>query len=364
MSRSFVTRLVVLSASLSFVSGAFAEKSTMGGVTYLPFSVPSDEVTAKALASPIKTIVDKPKPSPTGNQHDYVSFARYWWPDPTKPDGLPWIQKDGVHNEAQVKLGDEPRLMEMDETVFALARAWTKTGDARYAARAGEWLRAWFVTPATRMTPNLEFSQIQMGRNHNHGNGTGVLDGRGFAQVVDALNLLRGSPALSAADDQAVHAWFSAYSTWLEASANAGKEHKAVNNHGSWFLAQAIPIARYVGDEALARQLCEGDKARIDDQIKPDGRQPYELKRQDGLGYSAFNVQAQFQVATHAEELGIDLWHYEAPGGGSLKKAYDYILPYNSNPKSWPGNELNAKKGGFLTGEIETAARVWGGKAS
>ena len=35
-------------------------------------------------------------PPPSGDKHDYLSYSRYWWPDPEKNDGLPYIRRDGV----------------------------------------------------------------------------------------------------------------------------------------------------------------------------------------------------------------------------------------------------------------------------
>src|SRR5215510_4532646 len=33
-----------------------------------------------------------------GGPHDFYSNGDYWWPDPAKPDGLPYIQRDGQSN--------------------------------------------------------------------------------------------------------------------------------------------------------------------------------------------------------------------------------------------------------------------------
>ena len=30
---------------------------------------------------------------PSNNKHDYLSLRRYWWPDPTKKDGLTMGEK-------------------------------------------------------------------------------------------------------------------------------------------------------------------------------------------------------------------------------------------------------------------------------
>ena len=33
-----------------------------------------------------------------GGTNDFYSNADYWWPDPTKPDGLPYVNRDGESN--------------------------------------------------------------------------------------------------------------------------------------------------------------------------------------------------------------------------------------------------------------------------
>ncbi|MEN9444040.1 MAG: hypothetical protein RIS47_930, partial [Bacteroidota bacterium] len=52
----------------------------------------------KIIPRPNPTIIDKPEAAPSGDLHDYLSLSRYWWPDPNKKDGLPWIKKDGETN--------------------------------------------------------------------------------------------------------------------------------------------------------------------------------------------------------------------------------------------------------------------------
>ncbi|MCG8156127.1 alginate lyase family protein [Brenneria goodwinii] len=37
---------------------------------------------------------------PSGSKHDYLSLSAYWWPDPSKAEGLPWIRRDGQVNPA------------------------------------------------------------------------------------------------------------------------------------------------------------------------------------------------------------------------------------------------------------------------
>ncbi len=312
----------------------------------------------KALAAPIRTVVDKPKPSPTGDAHDYVSYARYYWPDPSKPDGLPYVSRDGHHNEEQVAAGDRGRLGKFCDTVTVLALGWAKDRREDCARRAGEWIRAWLLAPETRMRPALDYAQVRLGHNRNLGNPAGVLDSRGLAWVADAVAVLHGSPALSADEERAVRMWFEEFYRWLETAPNAKKEHAATNNHGSWFLVQAAGIALYLGREDDARRLCEENQARIAAQIQPNGSQPDELRRQDALGYSRFNLEAQVLVARIGRRVGVDLWNYEAPNGGSLKKALAYIAPYNADPSKWPGNQREKLPPGFLDALLAQAAEL------
>jgi hypothetical protein len=125
-------------------------------------------------------------------------------------------------------------------------------------------------------------------------------------------------------------------------------EHAAQNNHGSWFLAQAIAVARYLGKDELARGLANEDFARIASQIQSDGKQPLELARADSLTYSAFNLTAQFLVARLSVGLGLDLYLFTAPNGASLAKAVEYLRPYNSDISKWPGSQVRKIEPGFL----------------
>jgi hypothetical protein len=322
----------------------------------IPLSIVRAQNTA--LTEPIVTVVQKPVPSPSGDPHDYVSYARYYWPDPSKPDGLPYVSHDGKHNEEQVKKGDEPHLFKMTGTVHRLTHEWTRTHDAKYAQRAGDWLRAWFLAPATRMNTGLEYAQVRLGHQNNHGSQSGVLDARALEPLVADITLLHGSPGLTAEDEQALHAWFSAHLDWLLTSKNGRAEHAARNNHGSWFLVQAIAVARFSGRDDVARQLGDEDRKRIAWQFKPDGSQPEELRRVDGLGYSSFNLQAQLKVCELVRPLGIDLIDYRPASGAGILQGLSYLKPYNASPQSWPGHQHAPIKPGFLDPLLAAAAQL------
>lgn len=295
----------------------------------------------KALAAPIVAVTDKTSLlPPSGDKHDYFSLSPYWWPDSTKADGLPYIRRDGVTNPESKRDLDQPRVAAMGGNVQTLALAWYFSGDERYARRAAQQLRAWFLDPATRMTPHLRFSQLVRGNPAERG--SGIIDTRWFIEAVDASALLEGAPGWSSTDEDALRRWMREYLTWLRTSPNGKHEQAARNNHGSWYAAQTATYALFTGDTALAREIASEAKGRIGWQITPDGQQPLELERTRSMHYSTFNVEALSRVAEVGRRVNVDLWRHQAPNGASLRTALDHLARYAPAPATWPGQQIDS----------------------
>src|SRR5687768_8386328 len=116
----------------------------------------------KALEFKPVSVVDKPFTPPSGDKHDYMSLSPYWWPDPSKPDGKPYLRKDGEINPERAKYDLEP-MQKTADAVGALALAYYFTGDERYATKEAELLRHWFIRPETRMNPNTTYAHLVPG---------------------------------------------------------------------------------------------------------------------------------------------------------------------------------------------------------
>ena len=310
----------------------------------------ADKRASDFVNKPVISLLDRKNPSPTGDPHNYFSYARYAWPNPNTPNGLPYIFKDGCHNVEQVAKGDAQYLGGMTSAIRALAIGYALTHKQEYAKKSAEWVRAWFIDPKTRMNPNMEFAQIELGHNNNRGkaSGGGILDARDLPEVTDALRLIQNSGTLTPAEQTAARAWFAEYLQWLQTSPQGIADHAKTGNHGNWFLSEEITLARFVGDDTTARALCEEAKQRIDLNIEPDGSQPGEMKREDGITYSMFNLRAFARLTRLARPLGIDLWRYQAPRGGSLPKAVEFLKTYNQHPEKWPYKQKHTLKPGFL----------------
>ena len=52
----------------------------------------------RARASGTFSVVDKNLTPSSGDKHDFMSVAPYWWPNPNTPNGLPYVRRDGEVN--------------------------------------------------------------------------------------------------------------------------------------------------------------------------------------------------------------------------------------------------------------------------
>ncbi len=290
------------------------------------------------------SVMDKTLTPPSGDKHDYMSFGPYWWPDPKKKDGLPYIRRDGERNpEARTNASDRPAMERMVEAVETLALAYYFTEEEKYAQHAAQLLRVWFLRPETKMNPNLNFGQAIPGR--TQGRGIGIIDTTKLIRIVDAVGLLQTSPSWTRNDQKQITAWFDAYLIWLRTSKHGKDEDRTKNNHATWYDAQVASFAMFVGKDSLAKQVLEKvKKRRIETQIAPDGRQRYELTRTKSFGYSAGNLIGFFTLASLGERVGVDLWHYQSTDGRSIRKALDYLAPYADPHKKWPYQQISTLK--------------------
>ena len=292
-----------------------------------------------ALTQPPLSITAKQIKPPSGDKHDYMTLAPYWWPDPSKPGGLPYIRRDGETNPEIERIPDHQSFDTLISSTYDLALAYYLYRDESYAAHAELLLRAWFLDPATRMNPNLRYAQGIRGI--NEGRGTGLIETRSLGRVCDAVDLLAGSQAWTAADQAGLHDWFRKYLDWMRTSDNGKAEAAAKNNHGTYYDVQVTTFALFVGDTGFAKQVLSAARTkRIDPQISPDGKQPLELVRTKSLGYSTMNLSGLFELARLGDQAGVDLWTYQTPEGGSIRKALDYLVPYVAGDKKWPNAQI------------------------
>lgn len=287
------------------------------------------------------SVMDKFKTPASGDKHDYMSQARYAWADPTKPDGLPYIMRDGESNSELERLDRIP-LSTTTGRINNLALAYYLTGDEKYAAKAAELIRVWFLDPETRMNPNLEYAQVFPGHNGDKGRSYGLIDSYSFIDMVNAVPLLEGSALFDAASSEALKDWFRAFTRWMLTSDQGREEDAGANNHSVAYDAQIIAYALYTGDKETAeRVIAAFPKRRMYKQIDPDGRQPHELTRTRAYHYSWYNLTHFIDIMLMAKNMDKDISNVSSFDGRNLYRALDFLIPYIVYGKeAWPYQEI------------------------
>jgi Alginate lyase len=332
--RTFCTAL----AAVPFAGGRFV--SALGYAPSTPHVDLARIERARVLRAADKYLTEEPitltayrSTRSAGGLHDYFSEADYFWPDPANPGG-PYINRDGQSNPDNFN-DHRLALIRLSLHVPALVAAWKITGQKKYAAHAADHLRAWFVTPSTRMNPNLEFAQAVHGR--STGRNYGIIDTLHLVEVARAITVMQPSNALSAGDRSAVLAWFHDYLGWLTTSERGRQERDTKNNHSTTWLMQAAEFARLTSNPDVTADCRNRLRTVIiANQIAPDGSFPLELARTKPYSYSLFNLDA---VATCCQILSTpseDLWSFETPDHRGIRRAIAFMVPFIRNKASWP----------------------------
>jgi len=312
------------------------------------------EAAGRALKTAPLSVMDKVPTPPSGDKHDFMSMAGYWWPNPDTPDHLPYVRRDGYRNPQTASISDEQSLHHMLNASRDLALGYYLTGDERYAQHAALLLRTWFLAPATAMHPNLNFAQYVPGK--NTGRDAGIVSARTMPLALDAVGMLAGSANWTAVDDAGFKKWFADYYAWLTTSAAGKSENRKPNNHGSWYQVQVACIALYEGDPASARRTVERVRdERIPSQIDAQGMQKYEMARTKTFSYSAMNLHALVELAAIAERFGIDLYQPAKPGAPGILTAIGALMPYDPQ-HPWPHEQVEAGREDSLCPALVLAA--------
>jgi hypothetical protein len=286
------------------------------------------------------SVMTKRRTPPSGDKHDFMSLAPYWWPDPDKADGLPYVQRDGERNPEIYQIPDAGDLKRMAANVETLAVAYYFTGDETFGDRAALLLRTWFLSPETRMNPNLRYAQAIPGA--NDGRGIGIIESVYLIYAVDAIGMLHGARAWTGDDERRMREWFTQYLRWMRESENGRHEAAAKNNHGTFYDVQVAAFALFTGQDEVARDVVtRAAEKRVAVQVEPDGRQPLELKRTKAWSYSLMNARGLMLLARLGEHVGVDLWHAKAKDRGGIREALLYLAPFAAGERKWPYEQIN-----------------------
>jgi hypothetical protein len=282
----------------------------------------------RALHGAVVSVLQKTSVAPSGDVHDYYSLARYAWPDPNSPTGLPYVTRDGeVNPEVESDAYDKHASDDFFTNVNTLGLAYFYTRDPAYAERVADQIRAWLIDPDTRMNPSVLYASVVRGV--GGGRSFGVIEMSRIYQTLDAFALISDAGFQSDNDRAQLRSWMADYGRWLEESEFGQSESATVNNHSLWYDVQRASIGLFLGQRDAVAEFVEGAKLRrIDVQIAGDGELPNESWRADSWAYTCYALRALIELAQIGKQVGVDLWSYESPHGGSIRRAIDRLVPY------------------------------------
>jgi len=215
----------------------------------------------------------------------------------------------------------------------ALMVAWLLTGNDVYGQKACDHLRAWFVTPETRMNPNLLYAQAVQGA--STGRSYGIIDTLHLVEVARAASFLTPK-MMSTKDSSEVKRWFGSYLEWLSSSERGLKERDTTNNHAICWALQAAEFARLAEDEVARKKVFRlYRETLLPDQMAADGSFPRELKRTKPYSYSIFNFDVMAGLCQSLKGLSPDPPTFKLSDGRGLCKAAEFIYPFIKDKRAW-----------------------------
>jgi len=298
----------------------------------------------KLLNSEPFSVVNKTGIPPSKDKHDYMSIGPYWWPNPETVDGLPYIRKDGeINPETRNNYTDFVENQNFIRAIKDLSNAYYLSDSLDYANKAIELIKVWFLNPETMMNPHLNYGQSIPGK--NDGRCFGIIEFEGTIEVLKFLELAKHNNILDKKTEDGMFNWLIAYANWLQNSKLGKEESTRENNHGTHYDIQLLNILLYLNRiDEVKTHLSTITKSRIFSQIEPDGSQPLELARTKSFSYSVMNLHGFMELVLLGQKVGIDLWNLESEDGRSIKKGYQYMLPYLTRGKKWEHQQIKDSK--------------------
>ncbi|KAI0061087.1 chondroitin AC/alginate lyase [Artomyces pyxidatus] len=290
---------------------------------------------------PWAVTTSKPFSAPSGDPHDYLSWAPYWWPDCSNAGNTtqltdqqiwttcPYHQQDGDFNPDVRTVNNTGAFDALSNAVLYNSLAWVLSGSPKYSANVVSYVKTWFLDPDTKMNPNLNYGQVQRGPGQQVGTHTGVLDLKGMAKLVNGILILRlgKSPDWTSDLDAQLIAWSRTYIQWLETSPIALDEAAATNNHGSYYFTQLASLKILVNDNDGAQAtLKQYFSTLYQNQIAANGEQPLEAVRTRPYHYRSYNLAAMITNARLAQYTGYSAWNTTTSAGGTIHAALDFAM--------------------------------------
>ncbi|KAL1948381.1 hypothetical protein VTO73DRAFT_12456 [Trametes versicolor] len=320
------------------------------------------------------TVMNKSVTPPSGDKHDYMSWAPYSWPNCTSVGNTtaltdeevwttcPYETRDGQFNPDGRLVNDVGAFSDLADAVLYNALAWAIKGSGTYSGNVATFVKSWFLDADTAMNPNLNYAQMARGPDGQVGQHTGVLDLKCMAKLVSGVLILREGNAAewTSEIDTGFTTWAANYSTWLTTASIALEEEAAENNHGTFYYNQLAALQVLVGDTAGAKATLERYfTTQYMWQIDANGDQPLETARTRPYHYRAYNIAAMITNAKIGAYIGYNAWNLTTSNGTTIKTALDYALAQDAGTETASELYPDIVAVGATYGDADGAYAAW-----
>ena len=296
------------------------------------------------LADAPAPITSLPAPNSPGTPHDYFSEASTH-PD-ADPDPIADTRLFTAHRDALFALGLR---------VPALAAAHHLTADPKYIQAAALHLRAWFISPETRLNPSLDFAQVPTAPDTTSqtstrrvGSYTGILETLPFVEIIQSIPFL--ATALTPADLTGLQHWFAAYLSWLTAEQDSGPRLAALardskDHHASSWLLQTAAYTLFTAPEngapknethAMTELRHRFRSVTLRTQISPEGTFRNEIDTPNPYRNSLFNLDLLACACQLLSTRFESAWDYQLEDGPGMRVAVAFHARYIQDRGKWP----------------------------
>jgi hypothetical protein len=225
----------------------------------------------------------------------------------SEPQPLKVMVYEGRLNTDPMRIDTVRHLRDMDRAA-ALFQLWQATGDENAAIRCRAYIQRW----ATTYVPT----------------GNDVNENKLMPLLV-AYEALR--PGFDAQAREQIDAWVRRLASLHRPEV---RDHRrATGNRYAKRVRLVMTAGLILNEPEWIDEATDGLRALVDRALFPDGTS-HDLRERDTLTYHTTTLRPLLDLALLARRRGVDLYTWEAPGGGSLKKSVDYVRPYATGEKT------------------------------
>ncbi len=274
------------------------------------------------------------------DQNDYVSLSPYWWPDPQKEDGLPYIRRDGEENP-EASLYDKSDFRKLGFDIYHLSLLYYLTEDRQYYNIMKKNIYYYLLDSKTGMNPNMDHAQTVKGQ--DNGRCYGIIEYS--ANVSFAFYLLNQIYLMGYVEEEFkndLNVWVRKFYEWMTQSSNGKKERDGNNNHAIYWDLGTIILCDFLQDDTLIKEMYDRVVLfRVKAQISEEGSMPFELARTRSKFYSTMALKGLLNFSNISSRYGYDLFE-DSECKTILTTAVDYIydrLIFETKP--WVYRQIN-----------------------